>query len=234
MAGEDEPPKRAHVPRPRYPPGYFACRRVIARLKRFQDLIRHNQRWGHQVQFARRLDELIPKDTELAKVPWVIESEINKLMPIISWDLRRVGIPTGVRWEDRDDEFEMIGTSPKFKKVRCNADLISDYFELPREGSNARFFDMVIAAVDRGIGAYEMLQRHALRRKYNPLDWIAFLLALPILVLERAGIASEETDSKLVTGYAWIIRILIAILLGLTVTKLGTSIPWNVVTGFLK
>src|SRR5690242_11774025 len=96
-------------PRPRamrFPPGYFACGRVVKDLQKFQDLIRHHRSWAHQIEFARPLKELIPKDTKPEHEQTVIEREINRLLPLVGQDLFMVGISTHVTWKKLEDAWD--------------------------------------------------------------------------------------------------------------------------------
>ncbi|MGE3278094.1 MAG: hypothetical protein AB7O67_23540 [Vicinamibacterales bacterium] len=101
------PDDKQHEPKSfRFPPGYFACSRAIERLKKFQDLIRHHKRWAHQIEFARPLDQLIPKGTKPEHQHTVIEREINRLLPLVGQDLHMVGVPTGVSWKKLEDAWD--------------------------------------------------------------------------------------------------------------------------------
>jgi hypothetical protein len=68
---------------------------------------------------------------------------------------------------------------------------------------------MLLASLDRGIGLYEEWRKSAIYRKFNPLHWVAYLLALPLTILERAGLSIEETHSWLLATYGWFVRILV-------------------------
>jgi hypothetical protein len=104
-------------------------------------------------------------------------------------------------------------------------DVIEDYLELPHKRYS---FDAVMASVERTIGIYEEAKKVALLRSFNPLNWLAVLIRLPLTVLERAGLAEDpQTHSKLANTYTWILKITMLILLFLLASKLGLSIKWS-------
>ncbi len=47
----------------RVTPSYFECGRRLEVLRRFQDLVRQNERWAHEIDFARPLADLLPEGT---------------------------------------------------------------------------------------------------------------------------------------------------------------------------
>jgi hypothetical protein len=202
-------------------PGYFASRRAIDRLHRLQDLIRYHQRWAHQLDLARLLSELLPGGAPENDVHQYqrLEREINRLLPLVAADLRWAGIPTVV--QPRAPFADEKGADQ-------HRDLLLHSFDLCRgEERSAATFDLTIHTLDRGIGVYKACQAVALRGFVNPLSWLGWVVGLPASVLERAGLANESTTSVVVQTYAWIVRVLMVILIGLALTKLGTMIPWE-------
>ena len=57
-------------------------------------------------------------------------------------------------------------------------------------------FELLLGAIERGVGSYLYRRKVALREMFNPINWIAYMLRLPIVILERAGI---ETANKVFT-----------------------------------
>jgi small basic protein len=228
MAQEKEEKRRG----PRFPPGYFACKRTIAELERFQELLRHHRRWAHQIQFARDLKELIPADTKPEHEHTVIEREMNRLIPLVAQSLELVGITTVVSWTTIEDQW-WEGQS-KYAPKEHQQNLILNALHLPDKEGRATFFDALLGYLDRGIGAYTELKKRAIRRKYNPVAWIAFVMSLPIRVISRAGLESDDSESTIVSAYAWFIRIVVGIILVFMATKLGISIDWKEILSFLK
>jgi len=238
-----------HRPREiRLTTGYWDCRKRIARLRRFQNLIRHREKWGHQLDLAPPLATLIPElyreipdeersgympnltpeQVRVMREPAIIEREINRLIPMVHAYLNVLGIDTRrtySRWnhaEGREDKTEF--------------DLISDYFYLPPEGTGSSF-NAVIGVVEQGIGVYEARQHVAKLEILNPLLWFAWIIRSPLYVLERAGFdeSPAAVQSAVFQGYAWIVRSLVVVLLVLLATKLGISIPWQQIwTALLK
>ncbi|MDB4433110.1 hypothetical protein N9166_00085 [bacterium] len=190
-------------------PGYFESLQILKALKRFQHLIRHDQRWAHQIDFAPPLEELIPDVAQnSAKSPMLVEREINRLIPSVSAALRYAKIPTRISWKSTGDQH----------------DLIQDYFYLPRD-ARAQSFDSVLHVTDQGIGYFERRVSKARRELISPVHWGAYLLGLPLRVLELSGI---KTSGKVLGDvYAWAIKLAVFLLLALLATKLGVSIPWT-------
>src|SRR5205807_8161356 len=121
------PPVIPRAPRLRRP-GYFQCKHILERLHRFQDLVRHDQRWGTEIGFARPLEQLLPKGTRPENRPTEIHRQIHRLVPLVIQDLKRGGIPMEVEWPNRRYDPE------KQRVVEEHADrayhLIGDYFQL--------------------------------------------------------------------------------------------------------
>lgn len=205
----------------RFPPSAKYCDQVIERLKRFQDLVRHHQRWGSGMRFARPIEDLIPKLTAPQDVHAVVEREINRAIPGVSAELHWAGVHTGVSYKRQEY------VDGELKMVERHADLFINYFELPRDGGDASFFNMLMNAIDRGIGVYEHWKGVAERRKRDPRFWIAQVINLPSVILQMAGFHHEDTDSKLLSIYLWLLRIVILAILFFIATKLGLSVPWS-------
>lgn len=208
-----------------YSPNYFECKWAIERLKRFQDLIRHDKGYADQVRYARSLVELIPELIKTKKIDehWIIEREINRLIPIIQNDLHLAHIETLITHKTSDLEYDDEKGVHKPKERKSSYNLIRDYFELPNKHE---FFEMIIKSVERGIGWYLGRERNAFIEIFNPLSWLAFFIRVPIIIIQKAGI---ETSNKVVAeSYAWLIKIIMLILLIFIATKLGISIPWSI------
>jgi hypothetical protein len=231
----DLQPVPGRHPRSLRPPGYLACNRVIERLRRFQDLVRHDQRWAHQIEQARPLGQLIPPNLPEHQKHLAIEKELNRIIPLVARDMDRAGISTGITWTTKEEEYDFEKSVPRFFDKKHTADLVSGYFELPK-GSRMRgqTFDMLLRSVDQAIGVYEHLRTYAIHRKFNPLHWAAFVLSIPVQVLELAGLDGAEVPSKLVTAYGWALRIVFLGAAALAATYFGIKIPWNAMLQIFK
>jgi hypothetical protein len=102
--------------RPWHPPGYRASGRGIERLEKFQDLVRHLDRFGADLNLARPISDLIPgapieRSHDQVRL---IEREINRLVPVVFHDLREVGIPTRIKVPNEVLEYDF----EKGKQVR--------------------------------------------------------------------------------------------------------------------
>jgi hypothetical protein len=217
----------AAVPLPR--PGYFACSRVLERIRRLQDLIRHHQRWAHQCDLARPLEELLPPGTKPEHERVVLEQEINRLLPLVHHNLNAVGIDTRASVTEEDAYYDKVKERAvqETKEIQ-RYDQLLNYFEIRRQyGGHAWSFDLLLHVLERGIGVFEAYKSAAVRELMSPLSWVAWSIRLPLTLLERAELAEQGTPSLLVKGYGWIVRMLMLGLLFLVSARLGTTIPWD-------
>lgn len=182
--------------------GYFECNRRIETLKRFQDLVRHRERWAHQIDFARPLEELLPEGTTEVARPEIIEQQISRLQPLVSGFLFQAGIATTFTFSqpsfDREKDRVVMDPAGRY-------DVIIQYFELPGGDlgrARQEWFEKVMNVLEQGIGVYEARRARALREKFNPLSWLAGILRIPLIVLGRAGLLdTEEGPSVVLRGY---------------------------------
>ena len=69
-------------------PGYFRCKRALRYLRKFQDLIRHRERFALDIDLARPLAELLPTGTVFAendpRLRFAIDREVKQLMIPVS------------------------------------------------------------------------------------------------------------------------------------------------------
>jgi hypothetical protein len=252
---------RPVVPREiRLTTGYFECTKRIERLKRFQNLLRHREKWAHQFNFAPPLSRLIPElskpvpDAERSDIlgnlspeqinamrePVLIDREINRLIPMVHAYLNAVYIDTIYTHTSRLREFDESQGRPVNRDTARDFDAVLDYFNLNEtpgfERSRQLEFELLIGLAERGIGMYEARRQVAKHEMVNPLTWIAAVLRAPLFVLERAGFDESPgaVQSVVVQAYAWFVRLLIVIVLVLAATKLGISIPWEQIAAFFR
>jgi hypothetical protein len=210
--------------RPRFAPGIFACKRAVVRLTEFRDLVAHDQRWGGHFQQARPLTELLPPGTPRDRQHLVVEQVINKRIPSTWVILHNAGIPTDVAWTDNRLVWDYDAKDTRPRNKRSSADLVADYFQVLRDDQNGELFEMLIHVLDQSVGYYDDMQKRAWKRKYNPLDWIAYVFSLPVRILDRAGLLREPTPSTGMAIFEWILRIVFAAIL-LFGAYLGMKIP---------
>ena len=77
-------------------PGPWHCQGSLGRLARFLDLIRHHRRFATQIRFARPLTELIGMEREDPGSSEIIKREINRLIPLVTQDLRLGAVSASV------------------------------------------------------------------------------------------------------------------------------------------
>ena len=113
-------------------------------------------------------------------------------------------------------------------------DLVLDIFQLPHR-LDAKIYDMLISTIDRGIGFYEIRKRTAFFELFSPLTWIAFIFRIPLIIIQRAGLSSEEEGpTQILQFYKWVVRFVILIILILIAKMLGIADLFVSVIGFFK
>ena len=203
-------------------PTYFQCKRVIDRLSRLQDLIRHHQPSSHEIPFARPIERLLPKGVKKEHQHQAIEHEIARLLQLAHSYLVAAGVGT----EAVKDELEIdISDGLKREKIEKKLDLIGNYFELERT-RDPRVFDTVLRTLGAGIGVYNARKRTAFWDLFNPLAWIAGLFRIPVTIMERAAM-----PDKAVTIYGWAAGGLVLLILAFCTIKLGYSVDWRDLIG---
>jgi hypothetical protein len=113
-------------------------------------------------------------------------------------------------------------------------DIISDYLRICRNDTDAQhLFEVMMTTLEEGIGVYQLREQRAWRELFFPTVWLAYIIRLPITVLQRAGIRPSD---KLVTDiYGRLIQAGTLILIVLLSIKLGVTIPWErLITYFVK
>ena len=201
-------------------PGYFRTRRILRNLKRFQNLIRHKERWAQDMQFACPIEELIPAAVPMPERFVYLDREILKAMNIVQRGVNYAGVPTGVihkRW----DEIEQ-------KDVERHYDVILDYFRLPRDTKPQDAYEAVMNVLEQAIGVYESRLRQARWDFINPIVWLAHLVRLPITVMERAGLVSHDKSAEVILGgYGKFMKFAMSAILVLIALRLGVKMPWR-------
>lgn len=227
MAEKSSPPARPQLPYSLARPGYLRCKKIIERLRLFQDLVRNDWRWGDHIAVARPLETLLPQGTDKSQFPLILEQHINRLVPLVARDLYVAAVETRIRFERTERNYDFEKHIAVFEEKKEIYDVIEHYFDLPRSRDS---FDAVMAAIERGIGIYEGRKAAAISEKYNPVHWLAALVRLPLTVIEDAGISEDtETHSKFANLYMWALKIILLIILGAIATKLGFSTWDNII-----
>ncbi len=208
-------------------PTYFQCKRVIDRLYRLQDLIRHHQPSSHEIVFARPIDRLLPKGVKKEHEYQSIEHEIAGLLQLAHSYLLAVGVETEIVKEEPEID---IGDGLKRKKIERKLDLIGNYFALERMG-DPRVFDTVLRTLGAGIGVYEVMKRTAFWNLFNPLAWIAGLFRIPVTIMERAAMPDKADASWAVKIFGWAAGGLVLLILAFCAIRLGYSLDWQDLIG---
>jgi hypothetical protein len=227
----DEKPKPLHSERPLFLqpwPGYWATKRKLERLRRFQNLIRHRERWAPDMAFACPIEGLVPPSIPEGDRYYYIEQEIYRLMRIVHRDLNFAGVPTGIYYKHWDPVEQ--------KDEREDYDTILDYFRLPREQSARQAFEAVMGVLEQGVGIYAARLSQARWELFNPITWAAYAVRIPITIMERAGLVGHEKTTEMVLGgYARVMKFLMIAILCLILILLGAKVPWKeIITGLVN
>jgi hypothetical protein len=202
-------------------PGYWRTKTKLERLIRFKNLVIHRERWATSIDKAPPLERLVP---DIPPQPFDrgqrIDQEITRIQRPVAWDLNMIGVPTGIYYQEYD--------AIEHRDVRTDYDAIVDYFRLPRDIQAHRAYDTVMHIVEQGIGLYELRLKQAKRELFNPVIWLAYIIRLPITVMERAGFGGhEKTQELLLGGYAKFMKIMMGIIVGLFMVRQGIKFPWK-------
>lgn len=202
---------------------FIYCMYAIRRLRRFQNLIRHDQNWGYDVRFAKPLDRLLPRNTPKDSINEVIDQEINRMIPAVRIILHRVKVGTVIVSTKKEYGFDYKEIKTIEKDITEKYEMIEQYFDLPHD-PKASSYRLLMQSIERGIGFYQDRGNKALFELINPFIWVVWLIRLPIAVLNRAGI---EDKGVIMQIYSWVIRTIMVVMLIFYATKLGISIPWD-------
>jgi len=197
------------------PPGYFSCGKILNEFNRFRDLVLHYIPFaGYEEQESRSLKELLAKDIQETKQRYqTLKKNIDEMIPPIKKYLYRAGIETKIKSK---------GYEPgSLKIMEKEYDIILDIFQLPHR-LDAEIYDMLISTIDRGIGFYKRLRKQELINLVSPISWIAYIFRIPLLIIQRTGlVTNDEGASLLLKLYIWVVRLIVLLILLLIAKKLG-------------
>lgn len=194
-------------------------KRHLKRIIRFKNLIIHREQWAAELDSAPTLDELFPgENLQRGTMEAVqrIEQEIRETKMIISYDLRHCGVGTRVTVTTRGEANDY--------------DLIIDYFRMSNDDEldRSQNFEEVMELLDAGVGAHKNRLERAKFEMFSPITWIAYVIRLPITVLERAGLASHpKSQEKFLNVYAWAVQFSMLALILVVLGHYGAKIPWS-------
>lgn len=209
-----------------YPPwpGYRETQRRLDRLTRFKHLIIHRERWAPELRTAPALDELFPGEN-LKPGTWEviqrIEGELRECLMITHRDLRLCGVSPRTVFVHYDAD--------KRSEVTRDYDVALDYFHMSREVDLRRKnFEVLMERLDMAIGIYRDRLPRAKREGFSPITWLAYLIRIPITVLERAGMMSHPENQKtFIKAYVWVVETLMLVLIIMALGHYGAKIPWS-------
>jgi hypothetical protein len=212
------------------PPGYWKTKKRLNRLVRFRNLVIHRERWGPDLDSALALDELFPGENlkeNAYETLRRVEREITEQMALVFNVLRRCGVQTRVSFSRSNFADNFLGQSAE-KKERVEYDLILDFFNVPRDVNWSQNMEALLQRLDMGIGIHKTHLPQAKWDLFNPAMWMAYIIRLPITVLERAGMMSHPTtQEKFLTVYAWVVQFATLALILIVAGHYGAKIPWS-------
>ncbi len=204
------------------PPGYWRTKLKLARMVRFKNLIIHRERWAGDIDMAPPITELFPGekvDPNSSVTLQRVNQETKQMMWMVNWDLTYIGVATRVNYKEDD----LVDGA-----VINKYDLIMDYYRLPRSGNAHVAYQAVIDVLEQGIGLYKGRLKQAKLELFNPIIWAAYLIRIPITVMERAGFgASEKAQEMLVGWYARFMQILMGLIFLFIAIREGIRVPWK-------
>lgn len=203
-------------------PGYFRCKKALNRVKRFQDLVRHKERWANEIDLAQPIEALI-SGYDASRGTQSIDLEIGKLQQLVQWDMRYIAV-TNTTYLINDPDH--IGQEPDEPR---RFDLVMDYFRLPRPMAREHAaFTGVMRMCNNAIGVLEARKRQTFWQMFNPIHWLAWVIRLPITILETAGFGGHTESQKMVLKiYKIAVSIAMLSLLVFGAIKAGIEIPWK-------
>ncbi len=212
------------------PPGYWRTKFKLERMVRFKNLIIHRERWAGDIDMASPIAELFPGESLASNSSVTVQrinQEIKQMMWMVNWDLNYIGVATRVNYKERD---------PVDGEVINKYDLILDYYRLPRNGNPHIAYQAVIDVLEQGIGLYKGRLKQAKQELFNPINWAAYVIRIPITVMERAGFgASEKSQDMLIGWYARFMQILMGLIFSFIAIREGIKVQWKeIVTDMWK
>ena len=122
---------------------------------------------------------------------------LNRLTKVVWEDLHAVGIPTAVSTDTMEFDWDKGERRPK----ETSFDLVRDYPDRYPDSRGAGAERLLFRTLEEAIGYYETLRDDRIRDLYNPLNWIAAILRMPVYVLEQAHLIERGSKS-----YPWIAK----------------------------
>lgn len=223
-------PKEQHY---RRPIGFLEALNASRRIQKYHDLIMiENFSYIHDEDERNRLrkdyahlfesDKPQPKYEKLRK-------EINKLTVQVYWSLRRINAPT--RWREDTEELEYDldkHRNTKNKKTE-NFDVILDrQYPVYRNKKGFKDAETTYPILEQSKSVFDSIWKKYWMRLVNPLWWIAFVLRLPISLIEYMGVDTETTNvNKFIY---WFVQAIVLLVLSFIALKLGINaqiaLPW--------
>jgi len=191
---------------------YFEYKRTLKRLERFQNLIAHRGNCAINLQLVPPIEQLLPKIPEQNRHS-MIDREIKRLMFVVHHDFSTTNISTTLIYRP------VTGVETKY-------DLVLDYFDL-LGSQNIDGHASLMLLLENCIGIFQDRKRKAFSELFNPLTWLALGMRAPISILEKAGLADDNTRSLVVKMYSRIMQTLMFLIIAFLATKLGVSIQWQ-------
>jgi len=210
------------------PPDYRHSKIRLARLRKFQDLLRHYQRWPDDLALARPLDQLIPQGTPPSDQRRMLELEINKLLVIVHRDVVEANVVPLVEYSWNEPHVDRATAEVVREEKKRLYDVITHYYQLVEDHPYHKDFAAIMSVLEQAIGMYEARVKYTFGQLFNPIEWISWLVRLPLEILERAGLdQNDDMHKRAYSIYGWIIRVVFALILLLIAARIGIKVDWK-------
>ena len=152
-----------------------------------------------------------------------LSREINKITVQVSWSLRRINAPTQWREDTEDLEYDFEKHRNTKNKKTEHFDVILDrQYPIYRNKKGFKDAETTYPMLEQSKAVFDSVWKNYWMRLINPLWWIAFILRLPISLIEYMGVNTETANvNKFIY---WLVQALVLLILSFVALKLGIKI----------
>lgn len=211
----------------RRPIGFFEALQSAKGIHHYYELVRlQNFSYIHDQTDRDELKNKYPEffsDANPMPNQALVSKEINKYTVTTYNALQRINAPTS--WRSDTEELEYDFDDHKNKKVKKTEkyDVILDrQYPVYRNKRGFNDTETTYHMLEEAEAVFDHIWKTYWRKIINPLWWIAFILRLPIGLMEHMGLnASTENINKFVY---WLTQAIVLLILSFASVKLGISI----------
>lgn len=204
---------------------YFEARRAEQAMKEYKDLaVRYwnakpkVERTGYEWMSGSRMQDPDSDDS------FLLREKLSKLYPSVSIFSQQLGVPTGM----------VSYPAPAVGGPVIRGDVLNCVID-QHLGHSSVSRQEVLDAIDKCIGMAESIQSRLFwKQAVNPLYYliltVAYLIRIPFLILEQAGLP-EEVEHTL---WGHIIKVVILVGVALLCVRFGLNITLKDLIAFVK